>query len=108
MLFWDLGSNERYSIRFRHVVPGRVSIGFGMEKDAGEPFSRKYNDLFFDFTTFHIYLENVNKLVKRVVIGDFQASAGQGLILFSGYGFGKSAFTTAVSPNNTTLRRKYV
>ena len=99
-----LGSNERYSIRFRHVVPGRVSIGFGMEKDAGEPFSRKYNDLFFDFTTFHIYLENVNKLVKRVVIGDFQASAGQGLILFSGYGFGKSAFTTAVKKNERSLR----
>ena len=99
-----LGSNERYSIRFRHVVPGRVSIGFGMEKDAGEPFSRKYNDLYFDFTTFHIYLENINRVVKRVVVGDFQASAGQGLILFSGYGFGKSAFTTAVKRNERSLR----
>lgn len=99
-----LGSNDKLSLRFRHVVPGRVSIGFGMEKDAGEPLSRKYNDLYFDFTTFHISLENINNVVRRVVIGDFQASAGQGLILFSGYGFGKSAFTTAVKRSERMLR----
>lgn len=99
-----LGSPDRFSVRFRHVVPGRVSIGLGAEKDAGEPFDTRYNPLYFDFTTFHIYLENVNRKIRRIVIGDFQASAGQGLILFSGYGFGRSAFTTAVKRNERSLR----
>lgn len=99
-----LGSRDRVSLRLRHIVPGRVSIGIGMEKDAGEPFSTKYNPLLFDFTTFHLSLEKVNKVVNRVVLGDFQASAGQGLVLFSGYGFGKSAFTTEVKRSERMLR----
>ncbi|MCO6461615.1 MAG: helix-hairpin-helix domain-containing protein [Saprospiraceae bacterium] len=99
-----LGSQDQFSIRLRHVVPGRVSIGIGAEKDVGEPFDTQYNPLLFDFTTFHVYLEKVNRRIKKVVLGDFQASMGQGLILFSGYGFGRSAFTTAVRRNERSLR----
>jgi hypothetical protein len=99
-----LGSQDQFSVRLRHVVPGRVSIGVGAEKDVGEPFNSKYNKLLFDFTTFHIYLEKVNKRIQSIAIGDFQASMGQGLILFSGYGFGRSSFSTAVKRNERSLR----
>jgi hypothetical protein len=67
-----LGSQDQFSVRLRHVVPGRVSIGVGAEKDVGEPFNSKYNKLLFDFTTFHIYLEKVNKRIQSIAIGIFK------------------------------------
>lgn len=58
---------------------------------------KEVHDLFFDFTTFHIYLRtSINWL--RVVIGDFQASAGK-FILFQVMDL-QSAFTTAVKKWN--------
>lgn len=99
-----LGSRDQVSLRLRHVVPGRVSIGVGVEKDAGEPLNTTYNPLLFDFVTFHVYLEQVSKRIKRIALGDFQVSAGQGLIMFSGYGFGRSAFTTSIKRNERSIR----
>ena len=99
-----LGSRDQISFRMRHVVPGRVSIGIGVEKDAGEPLNTNYNPFLFDFVTFHAYLENVTKQIKQLALGDFQVSAGQGLIMFSGYGFGRNAFTTAVKRNERAIR----
>ncbi|HQW57087.1 MAG TPA: helix-hairpin-helix domain-containing protein [Saprospiraceae bacterium] len=99
-----LGSPDRFMINLRHIVPGRVSVGLAMEKDEGEPFSREYNPLYFDFISFHVDVQKVNRLISRVVLGDFQASMGQGLVMYSGYGFGKSSFTTNVKKAAGGLR----
>lgn len=99
-----LGSRERYSVRFRHQSPGRVSWGFGVEKDAGEPVDRMYNKLWFDFVTWHLSMDKVNKSINKIVIGDFQTAMGQGLIMFSGYGYGKSAFTNNIKRTSTHIR----
>jgi hypothetical protein len=87
-----LGSPERIFTRFRYRYSNNVSLGFIAEKDAGEPF-KKIDSLNkktgFDFYSFHFFLRNV-KIFKTLAIGDYQASFGQGLVLWRGFGFGKS------------------
>jgi hypothetical protein len=91
--------NKIYS-RFRTSQSNDFSLGFTVEKDAGEvftwnPSSRQYG---FDFASFHGQLQNRGKL-KNIVVGDYQAQFGQGLTLGGGFSTGKGAETI------TTLRR---
>lgn len=99
-----LGSPDRLMINLRHASSSRVRWGLSLEKDAGEPLSRQYNKLYFDFVSFYLNLRNPVKRVNNIVIGDFQASMGQGLVMQSGYGFGKSAFSTNIKKSGMELR----
>ncbi len=76
-----LGSQQRYYTRYRIQHPKDFSFGFISEKDAGE------TD-FFDYTIFHAQIQNKGR-IKNLIIGDYQASFGQGLVLAAGYFVGK-------------------
>ncbi|HTF16825.1 MAG TPA: hypothetical protein VK658_02065, partial [Chryseolinea sp.] len=76
------------------------SFGFNTEKDAGEPMrwdpgNRYYG---FDRWSFHGQLQNKG-MVRNLIVGDFQAQFGQGLMLGGAFGPGKGAETI------TTMRR---
>lgn len=94
------GSPEKLYMRYRMSRVNDFSLGFTMEKDPGESFDwspsmKKYG---FDYWSAHLQLVNKGKL-KNLVVGDYQAQFGQGLILGSVFGFGKNAETI------TTVRR---
>lgn len=102
-----LGSPDRLYTRFRSRYSNKMSFGFTAEKDPGEAFfgdnnvsSRKG----FDYYSAHFYLKGINKTVKAVALGDFNISFGQGLVLFTGFGFGKSSQTTNIARGGQTLR----
>jgi hypothetical protein len=99
-----LGSPDRLMVNLRHSSSYRVRWGLSMEKDAGEPFSRDYNSLYFDYINFYLNLKDLSPGIKELVVGDFQASMGQGLVMQSGYGFGKSAFSTNIKKSGLGLR----
>ncbi len=86
-----LGDPNKLYMRYKHSFENRLSYGFTAEKDEGEEFFKGSNQQGFDFYSAHIALKNASKLVKDLVIGDFNASFGQGLILFSGFSNGKGA-----------------
>jgi len=67
-----------------------------MEKDAGEQFSGS-SHTGYDFYSFHAQLNDIGK-VKTIVAGDFRANYGQGLVLGSGFGMGKSSYVLKVNP----------
>lgn len=94
------GDEHKLYMRFRSSRPGDYSFGFTAEKDAGETLqwdpSRKYYGA--DFTSIHAQVLNKGK-IKNLVLGDYQAQFGQGLILGGNFGFGKGAETI------TTVRR---
>lgn len=94
------GSPDKIYSRFRVARASDFSIGFTLEKDAGEQFkwspANKYHG--FDYNSFHTQAINKGK-VENVVLGDYQAQFGQGLILGGGFGIGKGAETI------TTIRR---
>ena len=104
-LSYYLGSPERLYVRFRQKFSNRMSFGVTAEKDPGEAFFAENNSKRgFDFYSAHFYLRNIGKRVKAVAIGDYNISFGQGLMLYTGFGFGKSSQTTNIARGGQTLR----
>lgn len=94
------GSPDRIYARFLTRRTGDFSLGFTAEKDAGEqliwsPTRKQYGA---DFVSFHAQIMNKGK-IKNLIVGDYQAQFGQGLVLGSAFGIGKNAEAV------TTVRR---
>lgn len=113
------GDPNRYYLRYRYRVKNRLSIGFLAEKDPGEIFIRANKSIIssmrsqinnqagFDFYSFHLGFENIG-LFKKIIIGDFHARFGQGLVLWSGLSFAGSSdpasikrYAPGISPNTS-------
>lgn len=75
------GSRQRIYTRYRMQHSQDFSIGFVSEKDAGET-------SLLDYYTFHAQLQNKGNF-KNIIVGDYQASFGQGLVYGAGYFVGK-------------------
>jgi hypothetical protein len=100
-----IGSPDKLYARYRFTYGNNVSWGLTAEKDQGELFfknKQRYTyDWYeqglngnqgtgFDFYSAHFYLHNI-RFIKSLAIGDYLATFGQGLTMWSGYSFGKSA-----------------
>lgn len=84
-----LGSPPKLYARYQFRYHNNISIGFTGEKDAGEEFFKGSQKQGFDFNSAHLFYQNTG-FVKQLAVGDYHARFGQGLILWSGYSFGKS------------------
>ncbi|MEX0968273.1 MAG: helix-hairpin-helix domain-containing protein [Bacteroidia bacterium] len=84
-----LGSPDYLRFRYLYTLGTRVSYGITAEKDAGEEFFRGSQKSGFDYYSAHLFVQDVAGLDK-IAVGDYQFQAGQGLIMASGLGFGKS------------------
>lgn len=118
-----LGSPNRIFSRYSFQYNNNVSFVLAGEKDAGEDFhiggskidSIPFNDgtnqkraeyrqtKGFDFYTGHIAVRNI-KFIKTLVVGDYQATFGQGLTLWQGFGFGKSAAVMSIKRNPVGIK----
>jgi len=100
-----IGSPDKIYARYRFTYGTNISWGITAEKDQGELFfknKQKYTyDWYekslngnqksgFDFYSAHFFLKNI-KRIKALVVGDYQATFGQGLTIWSGQAFGKSS-----------------
>ena len=79
-----VGNPLKYYQRFK-LHSDHVSFNLTQEKDAGETLSGPTK---FDFNSMHIGLMD-NGYLKKLVIGDYSLSFGQGLVIWSGGAFGK-------------------
>ncbi|MBB4079260.1 hypothetical protein GGR28_001880 [Lewinella aquimaris] len=93
------GGPWRNYLKYRQRYGNQLSVGIVAEKDPGESLRRG-----FDFYSAHFFLRNLNRRVRAVALGDFTVSFGQGLILYTGFGFGKSSLTTTVARGSPTLQ----
>ncbi len=100
-----LGDPNYLYIRHRYDAGRRLKYGFTAEKDQGEQFLKGASKRGFDFYSGYIYLENIHPKVKSLVIGDYNMSFGQGLIINNGFGYGKSAFVTGIKRSIQPLRQ---
>ena len=85
-----LGDPNRLFARYRFQYNNNVSVAISGEKDSGEEWFKGSQKNGFDFYSGHIAIRNI-KSIKTLVIGDYQATFGQGLTLWQGFAFGKSA-----------------
>lgn len=100
------GSPAHWYARYRVSHAKDFSIGFTAEKDAGERFA--WNPATYrygvDFFSFHAQLQNRGRW-KNLLVGDFQAQFGQGVVLAAGFSPGKGAETiNTVRRSNLGIR----
>lgn len=84
------GNPDKYYSRFRYSYRNNLSFGLTAEKDPGEQFFKGAQKYGFDFYSFHLYYGG-GKYMRSIVIGDYQVQIGQGLNLWVGYAFRKTA-----------------
>ncbi len=97
------GNPDRYYTRLRYSYRTNLSIGLTAEKDPGEQFGGSGQPYGFDFLSMHAFY-NGGKYMKTIALGDYQVQIGQGLNLWSGYAFGKTADVTNVKKNANPLK----
>lgn len=78
-----------HNLRYRFQYRNQVFIGFTAEKDAGEPFFKLYNRKGYDFYSAYVFLQDIKQL-KTLVAGNYKVSFGYGLVMNTGFSFGKS------------------
>ncbi len=98
-----LGSSARLYTRYRFTYKNNLSIGITAEKDPGEEFFTGSQKNGFDFYSGHISYRD-RGFVRALALGDYQIQFGQGLTLWSGLGFGKSAFALNIKKSNPGIR----
>jgi hypothetical protein len=113
-----IGSPDKLYARYRFTYSTNISWGITGEKDQGELFFKdkqrfKYNwyeqglkgnqKTGFDFYSAHFYMHNI-RFIKSFVIGDYQATFGQGLTMWTGYSFGKSADIMSTKKSATGIK----
>jgi hypothetical protein len=84
------GNEGRYYARFRYTYRTNISIGITGEKDSGEEFFKGSQKNGFDFYSAHAFYKG-GKYIRSVAVGDYLVQVGQGLNVYSGYAFGKTA-----------------
>jgi hypothetical protein len=120
-----LGSPLKLYTRYAFQYKKRLRIGFTLEKDAGEVWNK--NSLpdtirqlvgnkitnYADFYSAHIYLAEMG-FIKRIVVGDYHLEIGQGLNVWTGLAFGKSAqaiyvkkFGRGIRPNTSVNENRF-
>ena len=78
-----LGTRVKLYQRLKINNGGHLNGGILFEKDAGE---QRFND----FTAGNLTISNVS-IIKKIILGDYIAEAGQGVVLWRGYDFSKGA-----------------
>lgn len=97
------GERMRHYTRYKFTATEEISAGFTAEKDPGESMFKGSNKYGFDFHSAYINLK-INKLVQDVIVGDYIAKGGQGLVLWQGFSLGKSINTLSLSKTNQGVR----
>jgi len=74
-----------------------------LEKDAGEQFWGNMHKGY-DFVSVSVQLKNFG-MVKNLIVGDYQAGFGQGLVMRQAFSTGKSSMTTKVCDLSSGFKR---
>lgn len=97
-----LGDPTKLYLRYKYDYGNKISYGITAEKDAGEEFFKGVNKGGFDFYSAHIFFRT-NSIFKKVALGDYQLKLGQGLLVWTGFGTGKSSFTMNVKKTGSSI-----
>lgn len=120
-----LGSPQAFYARYAFNYQNSIRFGFTLDKDAGEVIFKsqlpdsvnqlignKVNVLS-DFFSAHVYVSDLG-ILKNAVIGDYHLEFGQGLTMWSGLAFGKSAeavqikrFGKGIRPNTSANENRF-
>ncbi|MEA4935730.1 MAG: helix-hairpin-helix domain-containing protein [Paludibacter sp.] len=86
------GNNLYNYVKYRFQYKDRVQINFTTEKDAGEK-GLKVGQIAYDFYSVSLQLKNIG-CIQNIIVGDYQAQFGQGMVIKQAFATGKSSMTT--------------
>ncbi len=98
-----LGSPARLYLRYGFDYKGRVRFGVLGDKDPGEEFFGGSQKKGFDFYSAYFWAKNIG-VFKRIAVGDYHLSFGQGLTMWSGLSFGKAGVGSGFSQQSRGIR----
>ena len=96
-----LGNNFQHYVRYKRSFGTKFSMNMTLEKDRGEPYFYDKKTFGADFISGHVSYKT-NRF--QMIVGDFAANFGQGLILFQDFAPGKSPFITDLKRQHKVLR----
>lgn len=99
-----VGDPNHGYVRYRYQYGQYFRAGFTAEKDPGERFFGDGSPLGFDFYSFFVFMQQLNRRVKAVALGDYAVSLGQGLILHNDFGAGKTSYVMNVKKSGRSIR----
>jgi hypothetical protein len=97
-----LGSREKVIGKYKYRYKELIAANLVLEKDAGEKIYSGNTKTGMDFLSGNLNFSNIG-IIKRLVIGDYSLQFGQGLSLWSGFGFGKGPDVTSVAKKDLGL-----
>ncbi len=92
------------SLKYRLRSSDKLEVGLTMEKDAGEQWVGAYNKKLFDSYSGFIQMKKLWKF-STIVLGDYRANFGQGLVIRQDMNMGATAMATNVSARTRGLKR---
>lgn len=98
------GDPNKLYLRYKLYHENRFRITLLAEKDAGETLFSGSNPQGFDFYSGHIHLKEYSRTIKDIIIGDYNVSFGQGLVLHNGFGSNKSAYVMDIKKGGRKLK----
>lgn len=108
-----MGDCLSHSVRYSFNWQNRIRFGITADKDAGEPFGGR-NRTGYDFYSSYLYLKDFGKL-KELVLGNYKAQFGLGLVMGSGFSSGKQMALSAmgqgaqgIKPHSSTQEYGYL
>lgn len=96
------GNADRILMKYSFETKGGLRAGITAEKDPGEEFFNG-SQRGFDFYSAHVFARNLGA-IKQLALGDFHANFGQGLTMWTGFGFGKPSDPMLLNRNGQGLR----
>lgn len=99
-----LGNKHRVYARYKFNYKNKLQWGITAEKDPGEQFFKGNQKYGFDYYSAHLLIKDVS-VIKTLVIGDYQALLGQGLIMWSYMSMGKSPYIMDVRKKGQGLTK---
>ena len=102
---WPWAQGIAHQMRYTWLQGQRLDAGLRLEKDAGEQLFTKQAP-FYDSYGAHVMLKNIG-FVQRLLVGDFKAGFGEGLVINNGLQFGKASTslwrtTGGIRPHRST------
>ncbi len=98
-----LGEPFYLMTRYNFQSKNRLFFGFTAEKDEGEAFWKKQHRGF-DFYSAHLQLNDLG-IFKTIVLGNYRAAFGLGLVMNNNFSMGKSSYVLNVLPSGSGVNK---
>ncbi len=99
-----LGPALYHSIKYDFHYKDYLQFGITGEKDEGEPFMALYKNKGYDYYSFYL-LVHCPDILNTLALGNYQLSFGQGLVMNTNFGIGKSTSLSTLDNRGAHIRK---